>query len=162
MNNRRFAIEEMEGQTLARSSALRDFPTPSTEAKAMNVAVTRILFWTPRILSLLFAGFVSCFALDVFGEGYGVWQAMLALVMHLIPTGIILVVLAIAWWWEAAGGLLFLALGSCYLIGTWGRFHWSAYVVISGPLFVLGALYLFDWFYRRALRARSEGKPAAT
>jgi hypothetical protein len=41
--------------------------------------VKRILLWTPRVLSLLFALFVSLFALDVFGQGYGFWQTTLAL-----------------------------------------------------------------------------------
>ncbi len=26
--------------------------------------------------------------------------------------------------------------------------HWSAYVLISGPLFLVGAMFLIDWVYR--------------
>jgi hypothetical protein len=44
---------------------------------------------------------------------------------------------------------VFLALGAWYLVGTWGRFHWSAYVVISGPLLLLGLLFEIDWWYAR-------------
>ena len=62
-----------------------------------------ILHWTPRILALLFAVFLSLFALDVFGEGYGFWKTILALVMHLIPTGIVLAVLAVSWRWQWLG-----------------------------------------------------------
>ena len=36
----------------------------------MKTTPKRLLFWTPRILCLLFAGFISLFALDVF-EGQG-------------------------------------------------------------------------------------------
>jgi hypothetical protein len=39
----------------------------------MNESKRRMLFWTPRLLSILFAIFISLFALDVFGEGYGFW-----------------------------------------------------------------------------------------
>ena len=106
------------------------------------------MFWTPRVLGVLFAAFLSIFALDVFGEGYGFWGTILALVMHLIPTLVVLVVLTIAWRWEVAGGILFIALGAWYLLDTWGRFHWSAHLFISGPLFLTGSLFLADWAYR--------------
>ena len=37
------------------------------------------LTWTPRILGLLFAAFLSLFALDVFEQGYQGWETVLAL-----------------------------------------------------------------------------------
>jgi len=118
----------------------------------MKSPVKRVLFWTPRVLCILFAVFVSLFALDVFGEGYGFWGTILALLIHLIPTGVILIVLAISWRWEWVGGILFIALGVVYLVTSWGRFHWSAYLVISGPLFLVGVLFLINWLYRARLR----------
>jgi MFS family permease len=120
----------------------------------MKRPVKRLLFWAPRILCILFAVFVSLFALDVFGEGYGFWGTMLALLMHLIPTGVILIVLAISWRWEWVGGILFTALGALYLAMFWGRFDWSAYLLISGPLFLVGALFLINWLYRAELRTQ--------
>ncbi len=121
----------------------------------MSVLGKRILFWCPRILCLLFALFLSMFALDVFGENYGFWETILALFMHLIPTWIVLVVLAFCWRWEWIGGILFPALGVFYLITFWGRFHWTVYVVISGPLFLLSLLFLANWWYRAELRQQS-------
>ncbi|MBM3881309.1 MAG: hypothetical protein FJ387_16550 [Verrucomicrobia bacterium] len=114
----------------------------------------RGLFWAPRALCLLFAVFISLFALDVFDEHNGFWDTALALAIHLIPTGILLGLLALAWRWEWTGALLFPALGVLYLVQAWGRFHWSAYAVISGPLFLLGALFLLNWMYRAELRAK--------
>jgi hypothetical protein len=119
----------------------------------VNGRVKRLLFWTPRILCLVFAVFISLFALDVFGEGYGFWEAILAFLIHLIPTGIILIVLAISWRWEWVGGILFIALGTAYIVTTWERFRWPAYLVISGPLLVIGVLFLVNWRYRGELRA---------
>jgi len=126
----------------------------------MKRPVKRLLFWAPRILCILFAVFVSLFALDVFGEGYGFWGTMLALLMHLIPTGVILIVLAISWRWEWVGGVLFTALGVLYLAMFWGRFHWSAYLLISGPLFLVGVLFLINWLYRAELRTQRSGHEA--
>jgi len=123
----------------------------------MKRSVKRLLFWAPRILCILFAVFVSLFALDVVGEGYGLWGTILALLMHLIPTGVILIVLAISWRWEWVGGVLFIALGVLYLAMSWGRLHWSAYLVISGPLFLVGVLFLINWLYRAELRTQRSG-----
>ena len=113
------------------------------------------LFWTPRILCLLFAGLISLFALDVFEENHGFWNTVLALLMHLIPTGILLLILALSWRWEWVGGVVFPVLGACYLFFFWGRFHWSAYAIISGSLFLLGTLFLLGWSSRVKLRANT-------
>jgi hypothetical protein len=117
--------------------------------------VKRLIFWTPRILGVLFALFISLFALDVFGEGYGFWETVVALLIHLVPTGIILIVLVIAWRWEWVGGVLFFALGGWYLFMTRGKFGWTTYLMISGSLFLVGVLFLINWLYRAELRSSS-------
>lgn len=117
----------------------------------MKTHSPKLLFWLPRILGLLFAAFTSIFALDVFEGHHGFWQTSLALLMHLIPTGVLLVLLALAWRWEWLGGVLFPVLGLGYVVTAWGRFHWSAYALIAGPLFLLGALFLLSWQQRRTL-----------
>ena len=62
----------------------------------MNVVAKRLLFWAPRALCIAFSIFLSWFALDVFSQGYGLGKTLLALLIHLAPAGIVLVVLAIA------------------------------------------------------------------
>ena len=115
----------------------------------------QLLFWTPRILCILFALFVSLFALDVFNEGYSFWKTALALLMHLIPTGVILVVLAISWRWEWVGGVLYPACGLFYIVMFWGRFNWAAYVLLSGPMFLVGILFFINWYYKAGTQADS-------
>ena len=111
----------------------------------------RLLFWSPRLLTILFAGFLSLFSLDVFGQGYGVWQTVLAFLMHSIPTGIVLVVLAVSWRWEWVGAVLFTALGLSYALMAWAHPSWI--VVISGPLVLVGGLFLLGWCKRKEIRA---------
>jgi len=118
----------------------------------MRKPASRLVFWAPRILCVLFAAFVSLFALDIFGEGYSFWETIVALAMHLIPTAVILVALAIAWRWEWVGGLVFIALGALYIL-IFPQGHWGAYLVISGPLFLVGILFLVGAWYRTRLRA---------
>ena len=120
----------------------------------MNTSIKRVLFWTPRVLCILFGIFLSLFALDVFSEGYGFVETILALLIHLVPVYIVFIVLVIAWRWEWVGAILFIALALFYLVWSWERFHWSAYLVISGPLALLGVLFLFNWIYRAQLRTR--------
>ena len=122
--------------------------------EVMNTNIKRVLFWTPRILCILFAMFLSLFALDVFSEGYGFGETILALLIHLVPVYIVVIVLVIAWRWEWVGAILFNALALFYLVWSWGRFHWSAYLGISGPLVLLGVLFLFNWIYRAQVRTR--------
>jgi hypothetical protein len=125
----------------------------------MKATSKRLLFWTPRVLCLLFAAFISVFALDVFEGGFGGWKTVLALLVHLIPTFLILVVLAVSWRWEWVGALLFSGLAVCYMVLFWGRFHWSVYAVISGPLCLLGVLFFLNWLWRAELHTRSSAHP---
>lgn len=118
----------------------------------MKPIIKRLIRWTPRTLCILFAAFLSIFALDVLGGPYSLQETILALLIHLIPTWILLAVLAFSWRWEWVGAIAFTALGAWYLIASWGRFHWSAYAVISGPLFLLGLLFLVSWIVRTPRR----------
>ncbi len=109
----------------------------------------KTLYWIPRILCLLFAAFISLFALDVFEGSHGFWQTVLAFLIHLIPTAIVLALLAICWRWDWIGGVVFPGLGLLYVVMFWGRFPWSAYALIVGPLMILGALFVASWRVRR-------------
>jgi len=93
----------------------------------------KIPYWLPRVLSVLFIAFISVFALDVFGEP----QWFLALLMHLIPSFILIILTAIAWKNERLGGFIFIAAGFLMLVSS--RFE---SMVISIPAIVLGALFL--------------------
>jgi hypothetical protein len=126
----------------------------------MSVPIKPFMYWTPRVLGVLFAMFLSLFALDVFGGGYGFWGTMLALLMHLVPVYLVVGALFVAWRWEPVGAILFAALGVAYLVMAWGRFHWSVYALISGPIFLIGALFVVDWVYRTKLRVWSVRRQA--
>jgi hypothetical protein len=114
----------------------------------MNEPLKHLLFWTPRILGIIFAAFQSIFALDVFGEQYGFWGTILALVMHLIPTWVVLAILDVAWRWGAVGEILLIVLGVWCVISPMGPKD----PVISGPPFLLGGLFPADWAYRARVR----------
>jgi hypothetical protein len=108
----------------------------------------KFLYWSPRILSLLFVAFLSVFALDVFGQyqGLALW---LALAVHLwLPIGLLIVVIA-AWKWDLVGAIVFFAFALYYvwIVGL-GR-DWSWYASISLPAAIIGILFLLNWLYKR-------------
>lgn len=120
----------------------------------MNKVMKQVLFWTPRVLCILFAMFLSLFALDVFSEDAGFWEKILGLLIHLVPVYVVVILLMVAWRWEWVGAIAFIGLALFYLFQAWGREHWSTYLAISGPLIVIGVLFLLNWIYRAQLRTR--------
>lgn len=120
----------------------------------MNERTRHILFWTPRVLAVLFAAFISIFAFDVFDGGASFWETILALLIHLTPTAVVLLVLALSWRWEWIGGIMYPVLGILYLIAFEGQ-HWSAYLLIAGPLFLIGVLFWLNWLSRTELHPKA-------
>lgn len=110
--------------------------------------VPRWLYWTPRVLGVLFAVFTSVFALDVFGEHYPPGRLLVALAMHLVPTALVVAALLVAWRWEGIGALSLIGLGVYYVASSWGHSRWDAYLAIAGPLVVTGLLFLLSWLRR--------------
>jgi hypothetical protein len=117
----------------------------------MTDASRRTLGWAPRLLGIAFALFVSLFALDVFGEGLGLGQTLVALMMHLAPTFAVLIALMAAWRHEWLGALLFPAVGVLFLYIARGP---AARVVFAGIPFTIALLFLMSW-WTHAKRALS-------
>jgi hypothetical protein len=119
----------------------------------MKKPVKFLLFWTPRILCILFAVFLSLFAGDVFDMHQGFWKTILGLLIHLIPAGIVLLALVVSWRREWVGAILFNAMGIYYLVTNFK--HPNAIMVIAGPLFLIGVLFLLNWIFRKDLKIKS-------
>jgi len=62
------------------------------------------------LISILAIGFVSIFSLDAFDHGTASEQ-LFDFMMHLIPTFVLIIILAIAWKWELIGGIIYVLLG---------------------------------------------------
>ena len=112
---------------------------------------SKLLYWTPRVLGILFAVFISIFAVDVFGE-YGFPEVLVALFMHLIPTFLVIGVLLIAWKWELVGGVLYILLGLFYIWLAWGRFEGLTFLIVAGPVILTGVLFVLGGVFRNKIR----------
>jgi hypothetical protein len=108
----------------------------------MNRTSAAVLLWAPRIAGILVAAFLGLFALDAF-EGRSFVAALPAFAIHLIPSFLVLAAVAIAWRFEWVGAVAFLGLAVLYAVMVRGRVDWVA--VISGPLLLVGILFLAAW-----------------
>jgi hypothetical protein len=97
----------------------------------------------PRLLGVLLVVFLSVFALDEFRGVASGTRAARDFAIHLIPAGIVLAVLLVAWRWERAGAVLFLMLAGAY--GALTGWYLSWMFVIALPLLLEGALFFWSW-----------------
>ncbi len=113
----------------------------------------KFVYWFPRILSILFILFLALMSLDVFEENLGFWGTLLALLIHNIPTFVLLVILLISWKKEIVGAVGFIFAGLAYLLlilrtillngFEWYYLAWM--IQISGIAFLIGILFFIGW-----------------
>lgn len=108
----------------------------------------KIIYWLPRILSIGFVLFLSLFALDVFSE-YNGWNIVLPLLMHLVPSFVLLGIALIAWKYDLVGAVAFLGFAIFYIFMAGFDRPWSWYAGISLPSAVVGILFLLSWLQKR-------------
>jgi hypothetical protein len=123
----------------------------------MGKKINRFVYWTPRILSIIFILFLAMFSLDVFDMKLGFWETALGLFMHNIPVFVLLIVLLIFWKHEIVGGIVFILAGTLYVAimlmnmlrnsFEWYMVFWS--LQIAGPAFLIGILFIINWLKKR-------------
>jgi hypothetical protein len=112
----------------------------------MKATLAPWLYWAPRLLAVVLAVLVSLFALDVLDQEQGVWATTEALLIHLIPTWLLLCALAIAWRWERLGALIFIGTGLVLALGA--DADWTVFAFLASPSLLIGVLFLIDQHYR--------------
>jgi hypothetical protein len=101
-----------------------------------------LLLWGPRIAGIVVAAFLALFAMDAFNER-SVVAALPDFAIHLIPSLLVLAVVAVAWRYQWIGAIAFIGLAAAYAFAARDRLDWI--VVISTPLLVVGLLFLASW-----------------
>lgn len=117
----------------------------------------KLLPLIPRLLSICAIAFVSLFALDSFEHGT-IGEQILAFLLHMIPSFILMIILAIAWKWELIGGFLYIFLGialSPYIFMHNYRMNHSIWIsveviaLITFPFILAGSLFVWSHFMKR-------------
>jgi len=119
----------------------------------MEKKINRFIYWTPRILSIIFILFLAMFSLDVFDMKLGFWETALGLFMHNIPVFVLSIVLLISWKHEIVGGITFILAGTLYIVMVLmnmlrNSFEWymvSWILIVAGPAFLIGVLFITNW-----------------
>ena len=119
----------------------------------MKKKISKLVYWTPRILSIIFIFFLALMSLDVFSSELSFWETVVGLFMHNIPALVLLVVLLISWKYEIVGGIAFILAGLLYIVALmrnpfeWYMISWA--IQISGVAFFIGILFLINWFKKK-------------
>ena len=110
----------------------------------------KMIFWTPRILAILFIIFLTLFSLDVFQPGATAGEIAFGLLMHNIPLILLAILLAFAWKYEIVGAITFALMGIFYICLTlfsgslqWYMLSWIATIAL--PAFLIAALFWLSW-----------------
>lgn len=87
--------------------------------------------------------FLALFALDAFTPGKPPGRALTNLTIHLVPAGTVLGIVALSWRRAWIGGAAFILLAGAYALTVRFRPDWV--LAISGPLLMVGVLFLWSW-----------------
>ncbi|MBW2963978.1 hypothetical protein KY363_00825 [Candidatus Woesearchaeota archaeon] len=124
----------------------------------MKKKVNKFVYWSPRVLSIIFIIFLALMSLDIFEGHYGFWGTILGLFMHNIPTFILIAVLIVSWKREIVGaigyafaGLLYAVLVLTTVIKDGFEWYYLAWIVqISGIAFFIAIMFYLCWRKKRA------------
>jgi hypothetical protein len=118
----------------------------------METTSARLVPWIPRVLGVLVSVFIGMFALDAFSGGKPFVQALPDFLIHLVPAFILLALVLASFQRPLVGGVAFTGLAILYAVTmSRGRLDWM--LTISGPLLVVGALFLWSWRQRGRMPA---------
>lgn len=118
--------------------------------------MNKFLFWSPRILTIVFILFLALFAFDSFEGEQSFIMKLGGFFIHLIPNFVLILILIVAWKNEWVGTLAFTLAGLAYVVMFWGRFPVSTYLIISGPLFIIAVLFWLNWMNRKKIQHKPE------
>jgi hypothetical protein len=96
-------------------------------------------------LGVLYAVALLIFAADVFNHEQNIAQTFYDILLHLLPTAVVFIIVVVAYNRPLIGAIIYLVLGLIYIITGWASMHWTAHVLIAGPLLLLSALYITAW-----------------
>lgn len=103
---------------------------------------SNFVVWAPRILGIVAAAGLASFALDAF-DGRRLGVVLGDFVIHLLPAFVVAAVVALSWTRPWIGGILFVGMAAAYAASVPNKPDWI--LVISGPLVLIGVLYLVSW-----------------
>lgn len=116
----------------------------------MTKKVSCFVYWTPRVIAIVFIFFLMLLSLDVLFSELPFIQKIIGLFMHNLPAIVLLIVLIISWKYEIVGGVVFLLAGLYFLVNIVREgLPWHICLIIAGPAFFIGILFMINWFKKK-------------
>jgi hypothetical protein len=119
----------------------------------------RIIYWSPRLLTIFAIGFISVFALDAFDPKLSLTQQILGFLLHMVPSFLLIAILLYAWKHEKTGGLILILLGICFTPVIFIKNYQhngnmaislSIIALVCLPFIIAGVLFLYShWWHNR-------------
>lgn len=103
----------------------------------------KIIYYLPRVLSILVVGFFAIFILEGFGSDF-TWRDSL---MHGLLALVILIITLTTWKWPKIGAWIFIVFGVRYLLSA-SISQWWLFIMGGIPL-VAGILFLIEGFRKK-------------
>jgi len=117
----------------------------------MTKPLKQLLYWTPRVLGILVVIYASKNVPDYVRADMGFWDAVLAVLSHLIPAFILAAVLALSWRREWIVGALFIVIAVLREAKDWSQSRHDQFWLVLVAL-LIGVLFLLNWKYRTTIR----------
>jgi hypothetical protein len=106
----------------------------------------KILYWIPRVLTILAILFMMMFSLDVFGGDEPPVRKLLGFMIHNIPAFILTAILIISWRWEIIGGVIFILSAIAGGAIFFNLSHKTGSIIIMIPFLIVGILFILHHF----------------
>jgi hypothetical protein len=102
----------------------------------------KVLYWISRILGIALILYISMFAMDVINGDF----KLKALLIHLMPSFLLIIILIVSWKNELVGGILYVIFG--LVAGFMTGFRWNTFIGISLPVVITGILFIIQGICR--------------
>lgn len=112
----------------------------------INPRLAKIIYWAPRLAAIAIILFISLFSLDVFETPGSALELLGGLLIHNLPSLVMLAVLIVAWKWPAVGFVAFLALGVLFILFFVRSIDALPNLLIFVlPILLIAGLFYADW-----------------
>ena len=107
--------------------------------KLIRIVENDTLYITPRVIAIFFIPLISLFVIDIFNGELFIPFIPVALLVHLIPSLVILTALLYAWKNEKRGGVIFIFL--FWLGMMYFKNPYPSNIALFAPLLLTGLLF---------------------
>lgn len=120
-------------------------PVPEQWEEGIDVASksrANLYIWSARILAIAYALFQSLFGLDVFTGEAGLFQELLAFLIHIIPSLVIYLIVALFWRRPEICAYCFFAMSILFTLVFRTYYDVLLFAILTLPIALIGLFYL--------------------